>query len=170
MSIVKWNPFREMVALHEDMDRLFSRLDGGARGNGMASGGQNWMLAMDVVETEDAIKLKAAVPGIEPENIQIQVEDNVLTVSGERRFEDKVEDGKYTWLEQRYGSFSRSVTLPRWADAERIEAGYRHGVLELTVPRREESKPRRIELKLGREENEPKAIEAGLGTTSAPKS
>jgi HSP20 family protein len=97
-----------MVALHEDMDRLFSRLDGGARVNGMSSGGQNWMLAMDVVETEDAIKLKASVPGIEPENIQIQVEDNVLTVSGERRFEDKVEDGKYTWLEQRYGTFSRS--------------------------------------------------------------
>jgi hypothetical protein len=67
---------REMVALHEDMDRLFSRLDAGARVNGMSSGGQNWMLAMDVVETEDAIKLKASVPGIEPENIQIQVEDN----------------------------------------------------------------------------------------------
>ena len=169
MSIVKWNPFREMVALHEDMDRLFSRLDGGARENSMP-GSQNWMLAMDVVETGDAIKLKASVPGIEPENIQIQVEDNVLTVSGERRFEDKVEDGKYTWLEQRYGSFSRSVTLPRWADSERIEASYRHGVLELTVPRREESKPRRIELKLGREENEPKAIEAGPDTTSAQKS
>jgi hypothetical protein len=61
------------------------------------------------------------------------------------------------------------VTLPRWADSERIEASYRHGVLELTVPRREESKPRRIELKLGREDNEPKAIEAGPGTTSAPK-
>jgi HSP20 family protein len=159
MSIVKWNPFREMVALHEDMDRLFSRLDGGARENS-AAGSQNWMLAMDVVETADAIKLKAAVPGIEPENIQIQVENNVLTVSGERRFEDKVEDGKYTWLEQRYGSFSRSVTLPQWADVEHIEAAYRHGVLELTVPRREESKPRRIELKLGREGNEPKAIEA----------
>jgi HSP20 family protein len=169
MSIVKWNPFREMVALHEDMDRLFSRLDGGARENSV-SGGQNWMLAMDVVETGDEIKLKASVPGIEPENIQIQVEDNVLTVSGERRFEDKVEQGKYTWLEQRYGSFSRSVTLPRWADSERIEASYRHGVLELTVPRREESKPRRIELKLGREENEPKAIEAAPGTTAAPKS
>jgi HSP20 family protein len=158
-----------MVALHEDMDRLFSRLDGGARENSMP-GSQNWMLAMDVVETGDAIKLKASVPGIEPENIQIQVEDNVLTVSGERRFEDKLEDGKYTWLEQRYGSFSRSVTLPRWADSERIEASYRHGVLELTVPRREESKPRRIELKLGREENEPKAIEAGPSTTSAQKS
>jgi HSP20 family protein len=164
MSIVKWNPFREMVALHEDMDRLFSRLDGGARENG-ASGSQNWMLAMDVVETEDAIRLKAAVPGIEPENIQIQVEDHVLTVSGERRFEDKVENGKYTWLEQRYGSFSRSVTLPRWADVEHIEASYRHGVLELIVPRREESKPRRIELKLGRDHNEPKAIEATSGTS-----
>ncbi|HEX8235301.1 MAG TPA: Hsp20/alpha crystallin family protein [Abditibacteriaceae bacterium] len=169
MSIVKWNPFREMVALHEDMDRLFSRLDGGAR-EIEASGGQNWMLAMDVVETADAIKLKAALPGIEPENIQIQVENNVLTVNGERRFEDKVENGKYTWLEQRYGSFSRSVTLPHWADTERIEAGYRHGVLELTVPRREESKPRRIELNLGRAENEPKAIEAESSTTSAPKS
>ncbi len=159
MSIVKWNPFREMVALHEDMDRLFSRLDGGARENG-AIAGQNWMLAMDVVETTDAIKLKAALPGIEPENIQIQVEDNVLTVSGERHFDNKSENGKYMWLEQRYGTFSRSVTLPRWADSERIEASYRHGVLELTVPRREESKPRRIELKLGREDNEPKAIEA----------
>ena len=156
MSIVKWNPFRELQALHEDVDRLFSRLDGGS----VSGATQNWMLPMDVIEGADDVKLRAALPGMEPDDIKIQVEDGVLTLSGERRFEDKIEEGKHVWLEQRYGPFNRSVTLPRWADSERIDANYRNGVLELTIPRREESKPRRIELKLNREQSEPKAIEA----------
>jgi HSP20 family protein len=122
MTLVKWNPFREMNALHEDMNRLFSRLDPMRFDGGETGGRQLWTLAMDVIETENEIKLKAALPGIDPKDVNVQVEDNVLTVSAERRFEDKVEKDRYYWIEQQYGSFSRSVTLPQYADPGRIEA------------------------------------------------
>jgi HSP20 family protein len=135
------------------MDRLFSRIDGGE-----VAGRQNWMLAMDVFETEDALKLKAALPGLDPKDINVQVEDNVLTVSGQRRMEEKVEEGKYHWIEQQYGSFSRSITLPPSTDTERIEAGYNNGVLELTIPKRETSRRRKIELTTGA--NEPRTLES----------
>ena len=157
MSMVKWSPFRELASLHDDMNRLFSRLDGGE-----VRGRQSWMLPMDVFESKEGIKLKAAVPGLDPQDINVQVEDNVLTVSGQRRFEDKVEEGNYYWVEQQYGSFSRSVTLPQYADATRIEASYHNGILELTIPKREESKPKKIELKINGEA--PRAIETGTGT------
>jgi HSP20 family protein len=155
MSVVKWSPFREMQALHGDMDRLFSRIDGGE-----VAGRRNWMLAMDVFETEDALKLKAALPGLEPKDIDIQIENNVLTVSGHRHLEAQREEGRYHWIEQQYGSFSRSVTLPPAADTERIEASYRNGVLELTVPKRETARRRKIELAgEGQTYSSPPAIE-----------
>jgi len=160
MSVVKWNPFRELQALHEDVNRLFSRFDGGE-----VAGRQAWMLPMDVIETGDALKLKAALPGVDPNDISVQVEDNVLTLSAQRRFEEKVEEGKYYWVEQQYGTFSRSLTLPQSADTERIEAHYHNGILELTVPKRETAKPRKIQLNVGN--SEPQAIEAGPETTSS---
>ena len=161
MSMVKWSPFRELASLHDDMNRLFSRLDGGE-----VRGRQTWTLPMDVFESKDGIKLKAAMPGLEPHDINVQVEDNVLTVSGQRRFEEKTEEGNYYWIEQQYGSFSRSVTLPPYADAEKIAAHYHNGVLELTVPKRESAKPRKIELSLT--DSQPRTIEAGAGTEQTP--
>jgi HSP20 family protein len=173
MSIVRWNPFRELNALHEDVDRLFSRMgfpagsprmgfgDPARLGNS-EFGQQSWMLPMDVMETDEAIKLKVALPGLDPKDINVHVEDNVLTVSGERRFEDKVEEGNYHWIEQQYGTFSRSVTLPQSADLERIEAQYNNGVLQLTVPKRQETRRRKIELTGA--ETAPRMIEAGEDT------
>ena len=163
MTLVKWNPFRELNALHEDMNRLFSRLDQRRFDGGEVGGRQLWTLAMDVIETDNAIRLKAALPGIDPKDISVQVEDNVLTVSAQRQFEEKVEEGKYYWVEQQYGTFSRSVTLPQSADTDHIEAHYQNGVLELTVPKREEAKRRKIELTVS--SSEPKAIEAGTPGT-----
>lgn len=173
MSIVKWNPFREMEAMHNEMNRLFSQVSGfGANGYGRFNTGQNseshWILPVDVVETKDALKLKASLPGIEPQDVKVEVNDNVLTISGERRHEAQTEEGGYQWIEQQYGMFSRSVTLPRYSDAEKIEARYNHGVLELTVPKKEGAKPRRIELQTGG--SEPKAIEAGETVEAAEAS
>jgi HSP20 family protein len=172
MSTVKWNPFRELAALQNDMDRLFSRLESpfsrdvmSRMDGGEVDGQQSWMLATDVVETKDALLLKAAVPGIEPKDINVQVADKVLTISGERHFE-RVENGQHHWTEQQYGSFSRSISLPPYADVERISARYANGVIELTIPKREELKPRKIELSLAEDSSsEPKAIEAGAQTT-----
>jgi HSP20 family protein len=144
------------------MNRLFSRLDGGEVG-----GRQSWMLPLDVFESKDMLRIKAALPGVAPEDVHLQVEDNILTISGQRRMEEQHEKGDYRWIESQYGSFSRSVTLPQNMDTARIEARYVNGMLELTVPKREESKPRRIELKLG---DTPAAIEAGNSSTGSGSS
>jgi|ThiBiot_300_plan_2_1041538.scaffolds.fasta_scaffold26176_3 HSP20 family protein len=158
MSLVQWSPFREMETLQSEMNRLFSRFNGDGENSRAQNGGQ-WMLPVDVSETKDALKLKAAVPGVDPKDVNIEVNENVLTINAERRYQDEGEDDGYRWIEQQYGSFNRSVTLPSYADADNIEASYNNGVLELTVPKKESAKPRRIELKNG--SNEPQAIESG---------
>jgi HSP20 family protein len=167
MSIVRWSPFREMEAMHNEMNRLFSRFGGF---DGEQKSGSQWMLTVDVIETQDALKLKAALPGIDPKDVNIEVNDNTLTLMAERRQEDKVEEGSYQWIEHQYGTFSRSITLPRHVDTEKIEARYNNGMLELTVPKKESAKPRRIELQTsGSSGNEGRTLEASSQSSGAPK-
>ncbi|MHB0981375.1 MAG: Hsp20/alpha crystallin family protein [Thermoleophilia bacterium] len=139
MAIVRWDPFRELTALQSEVNRLFSRASGGD-----VAERQSWIPSVDVVETKDAITLKAELAGMDPNDITLEVEDNVLTVSGERRFQEEVDEDKYYRIERRYGSFSRSIALPQGADPERIEAEYENGVLAVTVPKVEAAKPKRI--------------------------
>lgn len=158
MSVVRWNPFREMEAMHNEMNRLFSRIGGFSGFTPEQFNDNQWMLSVDVLETQDALKIKAALPGIDPKDVNIEINDNVLTMSAERRRDDKVEDGSFQWIEQQYGTFSRSLTLPRYADTQKIEARYNHGMLELTVPKKESAKPRRVPLQISDQDSQ--AIEA----------
>lgn len=172
MTFVRWNPFREMEAMHNEMDRLFSRFGGfgfgefGAseaqRGHEGRSRDSQWMLPLDVIETQDALRLKAALPGVDPQDVNIEVHDHILTLTAQRRHEEKSEEGSYQWIEQQYGTFSRSLSLPRSADSEKIEARYNNGMLELTIPKKESAKPRRIALQTG---SEPRTLEAGAPQT-----
>ncbi len=165
MTLVRWSPFREMEAMQSEMNRLFSRLGGfntdqlsrEETRNGQTSQNQ-WMLPVDVIETPDALKLKAALPGVDAKDVNIELHDNLLTISAQRRREEKVETDSYHWIEQQYGSFHRSISLPRTVDTEKIGASYNDGLLELTIPKKEGSKPRRVELQTGAE---PRALEAG---------
>lgn len=140
MAIVRWDPFRELTALQDEMSRLFGRFVGEPVER------QSWIPSIDVVETKDSIKFKADLAGLKPEDIKIEVEDNVLTISGERRFEEKVEEDKYYRIERRYGSFSRSIALPQGVNTDGIVANYENGVLEVIVPKTEEAKPKRIDV------------------------
>jgi HSP20 family protein len=128
------------------------------------NGQQHWTLATDVIEGEHELKLRAALPGIDPKAVNVQVHENVLTISAERRFEDKQEGEKYSWIEQQYGSFSRAITLPKYADVDNISASYNHGVLELTIPKKESAKPRKIELNVASPTSSTPAIEASAET------
>ena len=115
MALVRWDPFRELTALQTEVNRLFSRAGGGD-----VAERQSWTPSIDVIETDDAIKLKAELAGMDPKDISIEVQDNVLTVSGERRFEEEVKEDKYYRIERRYGSFSRSsLCRRRWTRADR---------------------------------------------------
>ena len=154
MALVRWDPFRDLTALQTEVNRLFSRAGGGD-----VSERQSWTPAIDVVETDDAIVLKAELAGMDPKDIDIEVQDNVLTVSGERRFEEEVKEDKFYRIERRYGSFSRSLALPPTADDTKVEANYENGLLQITVPKAEIARPKKITVSVGGAQG-PKTLEA----------
>lgn len=158
MALVRWDPFRELTALQTEVNRLFSRLGGDVAER------QSWTPAIDVIEKDDAITLKAELAGMDPKDISIEVQDNVLTVSGERHFKEEVKEDKYYRIERRYGSFSRSLALPQTVDEDKIEAKYESGVLEITVPKAETAKPKKITVAVG-QGNRPQTVEASATET-----
>jgi len=161
MALVRWDPFRDLTALQSEVNRLFSRASGGDVGER-----QSWTPAIDVVETEDAIVLKAELAGMDPKDINIEVQDNVLTVSGDRRFEEEVKEDKFYRIERRYGSFSRSLALPPTADESKVEARYENGLLQITVPKAEVARPKKITVAVGGRQ-EQKIVEATATETQA---
>ena len=141
-NIVRWDPFREMVTLREAMDSLFE--------NAMITpltGGQQQMggnLPLDVTENEDNFVVKASVPGIDPNDLDITVNADVLTIKGEMKAEQEKQGERYHLRERRWGSFTRSIKLPAPVKADAVEADYHNGVLTLTLPKTEEVKTKRI--------------------------
>jgi HSP20 family protein len=151
MALVRWEPMRELNTLQSEMNRLFNSFfdegeNGGENGKGRSQARRRWAPAVDLFEREDSLVLKADLPGLGEDDVRIELRDNVLTISGERRadFEDK-QNGYYR-VERSFGSFSRSLTLPEGVDADRIQASFDKGVLEVTIPKPEEREPRRIEI------------------------
>jgi HSP20 family protein len=141
MTLVRrWDPFREMAELRATMDRLLNE----SRNLPVASEDTIWMLPLDVSETEDAFIVKASIPGVNPDDIDISLTDNVLTIKAEIKEEKEIEDAKYHLRERRYGAFSRAITLPTAVDADKVEAVYENGVLTLTIPKAEAVKPHKI--------------------------
>lgn len=141
----KWDPIDEMTTLRNRMDRLFAKF-GDDYEEPIFSG--NWMPTTDVFETKDAIVVKAELPGMLEKDIDIELENNVLTISGERKFEEKTEEKGYQRFERKYGKFVRTFTLPPNVMAEKIDANYANGVLEVTIPKKEEAKPKKIKLEV----------------------
>jgi HSP20 family protein len=145
MALVRWDPMRELDSLQGDMNRLFDRFfEGGRAANGTT--GRRWIPAMDLVETDDHLVLRGDLPGMTEADVDIEIKDNVLTVSGERRAEHEDRGEGYHRVERAFGSFSRSLALPQGVDAETIEAKFENGVLEVLVPKPKEAKPTRVQI------------------------
>lgn len=145
-TIVRWDPFRDLVSIQDELNRLFGRTFTGVEPIRPAAAGA-WMPSMDVYETEDKIVAKLELPGIEPGDVEVSVEDSTLTVSGSREFSSEVKEEDYHRLERRYGSFTRAITLPQTADTGKVEAGFDKGVLTIEVPKVERAKPKKIQVK-----------------------
>jgi HSP20 family protein len=147
MALVRWDPTRELDSLQSDMNRLFDSFFGGRQGNGVS--GRRWIPAMDLVETEDHLILRGDLPGMTEDDINIEIKDNVLTVSGERKAESEEKGEGYHRVERSFGGFSRSLTLPQGIDPEKVEAGFDKGVLEVRIPKPAEAKPTRVQIGKG---------------------
>ena len=158
MSIVRYDPFRDLRSLQDDVNRLFTgNLARSFDDEGIARG--SWSPSVDIFENKEQIVLEAELPGMKREDFDLSVENNVITLRGERRFEKKEDTDNYHRVERAYGSFLRSFTLPNTVSAEGATAEYHNGVLRVVLPKREETKARRIEIK-GHGAEAPKTIEA----------
>ncbi len=156
MAIVRWEPLREVASIQNEINRLFGTVfdaPNPSSGNTL----RRWMPAMDLVETEEHFVLRADLPGLAEQDVNIEVEDNVLTVSGERKAEHETSKEGYHRVERAFGSFSRSLTLPEGVDADAVTAGFDRGVLEIRIPKPEQRKPRKISIGVG---DTPKTIES----------
>ncbi len=144
-NIVRWEPFRDLISLREAMDRLFEESFIRPRAGWLAPLGAE-ALAVDVYETDQDVVVKSSVPGVKPDDIDITITGDTLTIKGETKSEEKVEKANYIRQERRYGAFSRSLTLPTTIVAEKAKAEFENGVLTLTLPKAEEVKPKTIKV------------------------
>jgi HSP20 family protein len=146
MTIVRYDPFRDLRTLQEEVNRLFSTNLTRAFGDDEGIGRGAWSPSVDIFENKDQIVLEAELPGMKQEEFDLSIENNVITLRGERRFEKTQETDNYHRVERSYGAFTRSFTLPQTVSGEGATAEYNNGVLRVTLPKREETKPRRIQV------------------------
>jgi HSP20 family protein len=156
MAIVRWDPTRDLDTLQGDVNRLFDSFFGRREGSvGNDYGSRRWIPAMDLVETDEHLVLRADLPGVDRDNVEIEVKDGVLTISGERRAEHEDKREGFHRVERSFGRFSRALELPQGIAADSVQARFERGVLELRMPKPEERKPTRIEI-----EGEDRELEA----------
>jgi HSP20 family protein len=142
-SAIRWQPFRSGNTLQEQVNRLFESTYGGRNSESALT---TWSPAVDIYETENELVLKADLPAIDEKDLDIRIENNTLTVRGERKFEKQVNEDNYLRVERSYGSFSRSFSLPNTINTEAIRAEYKNGVLTVQMPKRAESKPKQVKV------------------------
>lgn len=150
MALIRWEPAAELNTIQNEMNRLFNTFfdqpTQAGRGNGSV---RRWLPPMDLVETGDHYVLRADLPGLSDDDVNVQLEDNVLTISGERKAEHATQDEGYYRLERAFGSFARSLTLPDGVDPDGVDAHFDRGVLEIRVPKPEQKKPKTVQINLG---------------------
>ncbi|MGH9690766.1 MAG: Hsp20/alpha crystallin family protein [Candidatus Acidiferrales bacterium] len=142
-AITRWDPFRNVSTLQDQVNRLFeSTFQGGRNESSLTT----WAPAVDIYETENELVLKADIPDVNEKDLDIRIENNMLTVRGERKFEQKVKEDNYLRIERTYGAFSRSFGLPNTVNSEGLKAEYKNGVLTVEMPKRAESKPKQVKV------------------------
>jgi HSP20 family protein len=158
--LTRWEPFREFTTLQDRMNRLFRDSFGDVRDEALTT--SNFAPPVDVYEDEHNVTLKIEVPGIDEKDIDVKIENNTLTVHGERGFEKEEKEENFRRVERQYGSFTRQFTLPTTIDPEKVQANYDKGILKIQLAKRAEAKPKQIKVNVGSE----KALE-GKGVSRA---
>ncbi len=149
-QLARWEPIREMATLTDRMSRLFDEMWGRPTRRlaeeDFLTGA--WVPAVDILEDKDGLQVTAELPGVDPKNVEVTVENGILTIRGERNFEKATEGETYHRVERVYGNFERSFSLPNTVDADKIEARYKNGLLHLRMPKREEAKPKPVKIQV----------------------
>jgi len=143
MSITRWDPFRHLTTWQDQMNRIF---DTALRFRPEEEALTTWAPSVDIYETENELVIKADLPEVSEKDIDVRIENNMLTIRGERKFEQKVKEENYLRIERSFGSFSRSFSLPATVNAEAIKAEYKNGVLTVAVPKKAEAKPKQVKV------------------------
>jgi HSP20 family protein len=167
MALIRWEPVAELGTIQNEMNRLFNTYFEQPTPSGRGAGGRRWVPAMDLVETTDHYVLRADLPGLSDDDVNVQLEDKVLTISGERKAEHEAEQEGYYRLERAFGEFSRSLTLPEGIDPDGVQAHFDRGVLEIRIPKPEQKKPRQVRISLSSRPEHQNTI-AGAETTADP--
>jgi HSP20 family protein len=147
MGVMRWDPFRDLLSIQDEMNQAFRRVMGAGGQGEPASEGRLWAPAIDISERKDAYIVTAELPGVRPEDLDVSLEDGVLTINGERQFSQESSEQQWHRVERRYGAFRRTITLPTRTKADEIEASFENGVLEVVVPKAEEARPRKIQIR-----------------------
>ncbi len=149
MALVKWDPFKDLLSIQDRMNRLFDEtLTRTGRGEGEELARGVWSPAVDIYETDESIVLKAELPGIDKKEVSIEVKGNMLILKGERKFEKEIKEENYHRMERAYGSFQRTFTLPNIIKKENVKAKYKDGILEITLPKVKEAKPKHVKVEV----------------------
>ena len=146
MAMSRWDPFRDLMSIQNELNRLFGRTYQGGETGAQGSSG-SWAPPLDIFEVKDRFVVNVELAGVSPDSVEVAVEDSTLIVRGERPFYQDVPEEAFHRVERRYGSFSRTLSLPPTANAEAIEASFDQGVLTIEVPKAEEAKPKKITIK-----------------------
>lgn len=148
MAMVRWDPFQDLIALQDRMNQLFDQTWARSRREREGVVAAAWSPAVDVYETPEGIVLKAELPGLNKEDIDIQIKDNTVTLKGERHVEKDVKQENYLRVERAHGAFHRTFTLPTAIQTEKVRAVFKDGVLELNIPKAEDAKPKQIKIEV----------------------
>ena len=146
MAIVKWDPFRDMITLRDRMDRLFEDSLNRFRGGEEDMTHSTWSPAVDIYETAENIIIKAEIPGVNKKDISVEVKNDSLYLKGERKFEKELKEENYHRMERSYGSFSRVFSLPTSVEQDKIKAKFKHGVLQISIPKLEEEADKSVNI------------------------
>jgi HSP20 family protein len=146
MALMRWNPTRDLLSIRDDMNRMFNEFFGRTEGQEGTWLSGAWTPPVDIHETDDALILKAELPGFSKNDVNVELKDNTLTLKGQRQEEKEVKEEQFHRRERAYGSFQRTFMLPASVDAEKVTANYKDGILELRLPKRETAKAKRISI------------------------
>ena len=143
MALARWNPNRDMMSVRDEMSRVLNEAFGRGTNDESAWFSGAWTPPVDIYETDEALVMKAELPGFSKDDISIELKENTLVIKGERKHEDEVKEGNYHRMERSYGAFQRAFMLPMTVDQEKVKASYNDGILELRLPKVQAAQPKR---------------------------